>query len=132
LFNKTVKENAKICAEYISGPCGWGSDGDVYLDTQESEPNLSFQSSGIGFTEIKPNLVQVKLNVYPSVKDATGYYEKTITFKMIKENGRWVVADVMYADGASSLQNMADENAVAMANPDPDSPAAIKKTKNRR
>jgi len=122
-FGDAVKNNSKICAKYATGPCGWASDGDEYLDTQESYPNLNYKNSGITIKEIKPNIIQVKLNVYPSVKNAKGYYEKTIIYKMISENGSWVVDDVTYSDGVSSRKHMTDENTNAITHPDPDSPA---------
>ena len=131
-FYEAVNKNAQICAAHISAPCGWGADGDEYLDTQEIDPNLSYLSSSIRFKSIKPNLVQVRLNVYPSVKDANGYYDKTITYKVVNENGSWVVDDVMYSDGVSTRQKMADENAYAIAHPDPDSPAVKQSIKTKR
>ncbi|HLY96468.1 MAG TPA: hypothetical protein VKO66_04570, partial [Sideroxyarcus sp.] len=107
-------------------------DGDEYLDTQEIDPNLSYLNSRIRFKLIKPNLVQVRLNVYPSIKDANGYYDRTITYKVVNENGNWVVDDVMYSDGVSTRQKMADENANAIAHPDPDSPAVKQSIKTNR
>lgn len=123
-FSKAVKKNNEVCAAYVSGICGWGADEDEYLDTQETDPKLSFQNSGIKFIEIAPNLVQVKLNVYPSEKDASGYYDKTITYKMVREKGSWVMDDITYADGVSLRKKMAIENSYAIAHPDPDTPAA--------
>ncbi len=126
-FRVEVKKNKEICAQYASGPCGWGADGDEYLDAQEYEANLSYESSGMSIAEIGPNLFQVTLNVYPSVKDAGDYYQRTIIYKMVNENGAWVVDDVMYADGVSTRKKMAEENAFVIAHPDPDVSAKNKK-----
>jgi hypothetical protein len=31
-FSQEIKENIEICAEYSYGICGWGSEGDEYLE----------------------------------------------------------------------------------------------------
>jgi hypothetical protein len=125
-FGDEIKKNADICAKYVSGPCGWDSDGDEYLDAQEIDPKLSFENAGIKIKEIEPGIVQVKLNVYPSAKGANGYYDRIITYKMVKENGSWVVDDMTASDGLSTRKRLSDENADAIANPDPDAGAAQK------
>jgi hypothetical protein len=126
-FAKAVTKNANICAAYATSICGWGADGDVYLDTQETDPELNYANSRIKISEVKPNWIQVKLNVYPSDKNENGFYDKTITYQMVKEEGRWQVDDVMYADGISTRKKMADENAFFIAHPDSDSPVAKRK-----
>ena len=75
----------------------------------EWDPNLNYTNSGITIIEIQPNIIQVKLNLFPSEKNERGLY-RTITYKMIYENGFWVVDDVMYSDGVSSLKKMIDED----------------------
>ncbi len=126
-FQDEIKKNTDACARYVSGPCGWGAEGDRYLDAQEIDPHLRYQNSGITIREIRPRIIQVKLNVYPSMKDAGSYYDRTITYRMVKENGSWAVDDVAYADGISTRKRMAEENAHAIAHPDPDMPGARKK-----
>jgi len=106
-FGDKVKKNAEICAK-LQFLCGW-NDHDPYLDAQEWDPNLNYTNSGITIIEIQPNIIQVKLNLFPSEKNERGLY-RTITYKMIYENGFWVVDDVMYSDGVSSLKKMTDED----------------------
>jgi hypothetical protein len=117
-FRKEIRATSVACAKYVEGPCGWGADGDEYLDTQETDPKLNYNNSGISFKEIKPNTVQVKLNVYPSIKDAGHFYDKTIKFKMIMDGGSWVVDDVIYSDGISARKQLADERRNAINHPD--------------
>ncbi len=119
-FIEVVKHSSEVCEKYADGPCGWGADGDEYLDAQEWDPKLSYDNSGITIKEIKPDVVQVKLNVYPSIKDAAKYYDRTITYTMVKENGKWVVDDVTYTDGISERKRLAEESSDAIANPDPE------------
>lgn len=58
-----------------------------YLDAQEYEPNLSYERSGISIKEIGPDPYQVNLNVYPSIKNVGDFYSRTITYRMVNENG---------------------------------------------
>ena len=104
----------------------WGADGDEYLDAQEIAPDLSYSNSGISIKEISLGTVQVKLNVYPSEKSAGDYYNKTITYKIIVENGKYLVDDMAYSDGISARQRLAEERAYIRANPAP-KPSKINK-----
>jgi hypothetical protein len=45
---------------------------------------------------------------------------RIITYRMVNENGAWVIDDVLYSDGVSTRQKMAEENAPAIAHPDPE------------
>lgn len=108
-FGTVVRNTAHACQQYADYPCGWGADGDEYLDAQEYDPALSYQNSGITIAEIKPGVVQVVLNVYPSITNAGNYYVRKITYNMLKESGKWVVDDVMYADGKSEKAVLIEE-----------------------
>ena len=122
-FHAEISANVLACQRYSTGVCGWGGvSKDVYLDTQESAPDLNYENSGLTVKTIDPGIIQVKLNVYPSNKQAGDFYEKTITYRMIEEDGAWVVDDIFYKDGISIRRKMADENEVIKAHPDPDAP----------
>lgn len=125
-FAKEIKRSDVDCKKYGEGPCGWGADGDEYLDAQEIAPDLSYSNSGISIKEISLGTVQVKLNVYPSEKSAGDYYNKTITYKIIVENGKYLVDDMAYSDGISARQRLAEERAYIRANPAP-KPSKINK-----
>jgi hypothetical protein len=116
-FLAEVEKTEAACKQYGEGPCGWGADGDEYLDTQEIEPGLSYSSSRMTIREISPNTVQVRLNVYPSVKDAGDYYQKTITYKMVRENGSFVVDDIAYTDGIATRKKLSEERKQVLAYP---------------
>lgn len=108
-FSSVVNHSNVTCKKVADYPCGWGADGDEYLDSQEIDPILTYQNSGIVVSETTPGIVNVKLNVYPSIKNAGNYYLKSITYKMVQESGRWVVDDVIYTDGKSTKQVLAEE-----------------------
>jgi len=108
-FSAEVTKTEALCKKYGEGPCGWGADGDQYLDTQEADPALSYSNSRITIRETSPGIVQVKLNVYPSIEDAGDYYHKSITYKMVRENGSYAVDDVAYADGISTRKELFEE-----------------------
>lgn len=106
-FRKLTRENEKVCKEKAGTDiCGWGADGDIYLNAQEYDPKLTFDSSGATVTEAEIGTVRVKLNVYPSLGKA---YDREITFRMIEEGGRWVVDDIVYAGGDSSRKHIREE-----------------------
>jgi len=108
-FSSVVAKTEAACKKYADYPCGWGADGDEYLDSQESDPNLTYQSSGISITETSPGIVKVQLNVYPSITDAGPYYHRIIIYKMVHESGEWVVDDVLYSDGKSTKKALVEE-----------------------
>lgn len=126
-FKADIEKNNAVCTEYATGVCGWNASGDEYLNTQEADPTLTYENSGIRFQVVKPNTIEVRLNIFPSTQDP--YYDRVIQFKMTQENGEWVVDDIAYDEkGESSVREyIRNENAEYLANPDPDS-KAMKKT----
>jgi hypothetical protein len=126
-FQKALERNRDVCDNYATGICGWQADGDEYLDAQETDPNLTFANSGIAFRAIGKGLVEVRLNVYPSEKTNKNFYLREIKYKMIIENGIWVVDDIIYKGSGSSRKTIEKENAYYLANPDPDSKIMKKK-----
>jgi hypothetical protein len=119
-FNEAIVTHNAICEKYVDGICGWGAEGDVYLNTQETDPKLNYKNSNIKITPTSSNIIHVKLNVYPSEEDTDGYYIRVINYKMIQENGIWVADDIIYEDGISSRKRMEDQNTYAIAHPDKD------------
>jgi Protein of unknown function (DUF3828) len=130
-FLADIETNNSICSEYATGVCGWNASGDEYLNTQEIDPNLRYENSGVRFTEMTSDVIKVRLNVFPSAKDP--YYDKLIRFKLIKESGTWVVDDIAYDEKneTSVREYIRKENAQYIANPDPDS-IAMKKMRNTK
>jgi hypothetical protein len=122
-FQAALNRNRYVCDNYATGICGWQADGDEYLDSQEFDPNLTFANSGITFRSIGKDIVLVKLNVYPSAPDDNDkkFYLREIEYKMIYENGTWVVDDIIYKPSGSSRKAIEKETADYLANPDPDS-----------
>jgi hypothetical protein len=125
-FSSEIEKNKEICKNFATGICGWAADSDEYLNTQETDPLLNYENSGIKLKEVSPNTIEVKLNVYPSEKRDKNYYNRTITFKMIKEGEVWVADDILYGEGDSSRQDMEKENVEYISHPDPDSKGAKK------
>lgn len=120
-FQDAIEENHRVCEEFATGVCGFGADGDIYLDSQEYENGLTLANSGLRISASVDGLVTVRLNVYPSIKAPDGYYEKVVSLKLIVENGKWVVDDLSYADGVSWKVRMDQENDFYRKTPDLDS-----------
>lgn len=122
-FLQARNQNQQACRQYATGVCGWGADSNPYTDSQEADPGLRFANARFRIQETSPGRVRVRFNVYPSLKHGKDpFYDKTITYKMVRENGRWVVDDLAYRDGVSVRQKMAQETAYVTAHPDPDAP----------
>lgn len=126
-FRELIEENERVCKEFATGVCGFGADGDIYLDSQEYEQGLTLQSSGFRRSEEVKGVVTVSLNVYPSISTSDGFYNKQVTFKFVLEGGAWVVDDILYADQVSSRVRIREENELYRKNPDPDSPHVTQK-----
>lgn len=109
-MRELLAENARICERAADGPCGWGADGDPYLDSQESQPDLSFESSGFRALESSAGEVTVSFNVYPSQTDAVDFYQKTFTYRLVLEGDQWVVDDIVYPTGSSARAIIKQEN----------------------
>ena len=105
-FSETFLKSAAICKQHQDIPCGWGADGDPYLDAQEIDPKLDYLNSRIQIKTIAHNTIQVKLNVYPSAKNAGSFYDRTILYKIIMEHGRPVVDDIIYRSGVSARKEL--------------------------
>lgn len=117
-FADEIAKTDHMCKELgEDGPCGWGSDIDVYFDSQESDPNLTYANSGMTIAEVGPGIVLASFNVLPSEKNAGSYYERRVTYKLILEGGVWVVDDVMNTAGLSARKEMAEEQEFLLAHP---------------
>lgn len=99
-FAALIERNAAACEAHGDGPCGWGSYGDEHFQgAQEYESRLTLERAGYRSDALGMNAVRVRFNIYPSIKDARGFYEVDMTYQMILEDGEWRVDDVRYADG---------------------------------
>jgi len=101
-FALEIAKNEDLCAKYGDGPCGWGADFDVYLCAQDVDPALNYANSGIWSREISKNTVEVRLNAYPSAKDAGNIYKCKIIYHMVLEDDAYVVDDIVYPDSEGS------------------------------
>jgi hypothetical protein len=128
-FRNAIEEHEKVCKLYASGICGFGANGDIYLDSQEYETGLTLINSGFHVAQGADGVVTVKLNVYPSIPTKDGYYDRQVSLKFILESGAWVVDDLWYADRVSWKVRMRQENEAYLKNPDPDSVYMKRKSK---
>ncbi|MFZ3231703.1 MAG: hypothetical protein WA160_15955 [Pseudobdellovibrio sp.] len=97
-----IQENLATCKEKAgTDVCGWGADGDIYLDAQEIDPQLTFKNSQFVITAVDPETVKVSFNVYPSLKESKDFYNRTIVYHMLLEKGKWVVNDLISNDSSA-------------------------------
>ncbi len=94
-FTDVIDLHDKTNADKGEKTGGWGVDEDVFLDSSQIDPNLALGSSRLAVSEPRHGLVEVRMNVYPSLKDAGTEYDRTVQFSMIEEAGKWVVDDII-------------------------------------
>lgn len=106
-FQEVIKKNQDVCAKHAKGEiCGWGGNGDVFLDAQDFEP-VSFEAAGTQVTEVAPGRVRARFNIFPKAQKASERYIRDVTFVMVHENGHWVVDDIYYdGKGSSSVRKL--------------------------
>lgn len=116
-FITSLEENARVCAlKAGTDVCGWGADGDVYFDSQEYDPALTYENSRLKISEPDPGEVAATFNVYPSLTNAGTFYDRTLVFKMVREADKWVVDDLLVG-GKSRRHEMEEETRAFLTAP---------------
>lgn len=90
------KLNLELCGKVSKKGeivCGIGNDGDVFLNSQEIDPELNFDKAAVNVRAIKnKGLVEVSLNVFPSLGEA---YRRKLQFVLKKENDQIRIDNVL-------------------------------------
>jgi hypothetical protein len=109
-----VDANSHLCDSLSRGDeiCGYGADGDVFLQSQEIAPGLDFEKSGFKAVRSDENTVDVSFNAYPEMGEA---YARRIKYVLVKEQAGWRVNDVLLAAGRSMRQELKRENEAILA-----------------
>jgi len=109
-----VDANLQLCDSLSRGDdiCGYGADGDVFLDTQEVPPSLDFDRSHFQVARVGENTVEATFNVYP---DMGSTYERQIRYVLVKEDAGWRVDDMLYGQGRSMREEIKQENDAVLA-----------------
>ncbi|MTV41048.1 hypothetical protein [Duganella radicis] len=109
-----VDANLQLCDSLSRGDdiCGYGADGDVFLDTQEVSPTLDFERAHFKVERAGDNIIEASFNIYPDMGAA---YERKVRFVLVDEDNGWRVDDMLYAQGRSMRQELQRENAAVLA-----------------
>ncbi|WP_432380691.1 hypothetical protein [Duganella sp. P38] len=110
-----VDANSQLCYALSRGDdiCGYGADGDVFLDTQEVSPSLDFERAGFKVERVADNVVEASFNVYPDMGSA---YERQIRYTLVQEENKgWRVNDMHFAQGRSMREELQQENEAVLA-----------------
>jgi len=113
-FQSLINANKRLCdAKAGTDVCGWGANGDVFLNTQESDPKLTYENSEISITEAPNSKLIVVLNVYPSLKSKKdrAFYTRRLSYLTFFEEDRWVVDDILMDDKFSAREAISREMA---------------------
>jgi len=110
-----VDENNQLCYALSRGDdlCGYGADGDVFLDAQEVSPSLDFDRAGFEVERTGENTVQARFNVYPDMGSA---YDRQIRYTLVQEEDKgWRVDDMHFAQNRSMREELQQENDAILA-----------------
>lgn len=105
-----VDANNQLCYALSRGDdvCGYGADGDVFLDTQEVSPSLDFERAGFKVERVGENTVEASFNVYPDMGAA---YERQIRYTLVQDEEKgWRVDDMLLSQGRSMREEIQQEN----------------------
>ena len=109
-----VDANLQLCDSLSRGDdvCGYGADGDVFLDTQEVPPTLDFERARFKAERIGDDTVEASFSVHPDMDSSA---DRQIRYVLVREDGGWRVDDMLYAQGRSMRQELQRENAAVLA-----------------
>jgi hypothetical protein len=109
-----VDANSLLCDSLSRGDdiCGYGADGDVFLQAQEVAPSLDFERSGFKASRSADNIIDASFNVYPDMGDS---HARRLRYVLVKEPHGWRVDDVLFDDGDSMRQQLQRENELVKA-----------------
>ena len=108
-FKRVLDQNKNYCRNHARHDvCGFGADGDRFLDAQEIAPDLTFENSGATLEEEGSGKVRLKLNVFPSQKAHQSRYQRELLFTVVKEGGKWAIDDISY-NGKSERESLKEE-----------------------
>jgi hypothetical protein len=110
-FAREISRNKELCKRFPDEICGWGADGDIYLDAQDYGDNLNFANSRLKVSESPGGFVHVSFVLFPSDKQVQDG-ERHISYKMIFESNKWVVDNILYGKNASARNQIKSENAL--------------------
>ena len=105
-FKRELNINKTLCSPHADEVCGFGSDGDPYLNTQDFDDDLTIQKAKLNVTQEKNGLVKVRFFLFPS----QDYPPSIVKYKMIKEDNKWVVDDIIYLGGITARRLVQEEN----------------------
>lgn len=110
-----VDANLQLCDSLSRGDdiCGYGADGDVFLDAQEVSPTLDFERAHFNVARSGENTVDASFNVYPDMGGSA--YDRHIRYVLVKEDSGWRVDDMLYDQGRSMRQELQRENEAVLA-----------------
>lgn len=93
-----IGANANLCGTLSRSDdiCGYGADGDVFLNAQEIDPKLTFAKSDFKASIGGKNMVDVSFNVYPKYG---ADYDRKIRYVLLKEKVGWRVDNVLFGEG---------------------------------
>lgn len=98
-YSKSVESLLALNKELCGLPsrndeiCGYEAGGDAVLDTQETDPDLTFEKTGFKAVRSGPNTIEVSFNVFPA---HGSFYDRRIRYVLVRDPRNWRVNDVYF------------------------------------
>mgnify|MGYP000199126738 CR=1 FL=1 len=109
-FLQEKRSNEGMCRRIKDMPCGFGADGDPYLDAQDFADNLNAASAQLRTELIELNTKnQAQIRVNFSIFPGTEVGSRSIVYQLKHEKGAWKVDDIVYGNGESARALMRQE-----------------------
>ncbi len=100
------QETDQLCQQKAQGEvCGWNANGDPYLDAQDFSDKLNLKTSQLKVETLRGSRVKARFNIFPDLAHKN-QYQREITYRVIKENGHWVIDDIFYPNNRSARKSM--------------------------
>lgn len=99
-FVKLWDENKGLCANIAVGEdCGWEGDGDLLLDAQEFDPELTYDSAMVRVFKFSEGFYEATFNIFP--KDLQGgkfkpQHDRRVRFWIKQEGEKYVIDNIAY------------------------------------
>ncbi len=98
--------NKKSCEQFAgTDQCGWDASFNPYLNAQDYSSDLTFHNANVHVKEEKPNTVDVTLSIFPDAENEMN--TRKITYLMLREQGNWVVDNIIADSGDEKKPFMA-------------------------